>query len=191
MVSPHLGSRTEPYSWCRRGEVDLEIYGTDFWEIVRPEIVRRGPRKVLLAIDATGALDLSETLWVLIDELGAVAAAAGLEIEIPVGTNANDILENVLDDFPERLKLLSDAAALFILDKWAEEESQCQEICAAVVRSIGRHVQSVEFDSGVPGSGQVLNLWRFDKQFFLVGEGGVAEVFSTLREARMALKRFD
>src|SRR5688572_7951400 len=105
-----------PYSGVTERRSTLEIYGNDFWEIVRPKVVRRGPRKVLLAIDAADAADLSEILWVLIDELGADRVAAGLGIVIPVGANANDILEKVLEDFPKRLKLLPDTAALFILD---------------------------------------------------------------------------
>jgi hypothetical protein len=81
----------------------------------------------------------------------------------------------------KRLALSGDAAnrvALDLLDACAKlpEDNPGATLAGSVVEVIGTKVASMEFDSGVPGSGHVLEAWRVPKKIVVTGDdtGAVA-----------------
>ena len=75
----------------------------------------------------------------------------------------------------------ADSLALGLLDSWAEiGDDPGAEVSGLVVEALGKRVAHLEFDSGLPGSGQSLSAWRLGAQVFLVGESGAYGICGSL-----------
>ena len=167
----------------------MEIDGKDVWEVVRPIVVRIGAKRVIERITADGNTEIDTPVHALIDKLGVEAALRTVGAEMPSEGDTNDAVDEFLSKTQD-LKRVSDPVALMILDAWADDEEITGRVAAHIVRAFGQFVDSVEFDSGVPGSGQSVAAWRLKRRYFLTGELGVFEVFWSQREMHKELRSF-
>jgi hypothetical protein len=76
----------------------------------------------------------------------------------------------------------ADRVALKLLDECARlpEDNPGAQLADSVIEAIGTPLATNEFDSGAPGSGQVLSAWRVRNRVFVTGETGAFAVYPNL-----------
>ena len=137
-----------------------EMSGQSVWRALRPQVVAMGPLKVIRRIADRCPEELVEKFdeqMLLVDDRSK--AAGGFEQLVRPGRR-----------LPKAFEATADSLALGLLDAWAEVgDDPGAEVSGLVVEALGKRVAHLEFDSGVPGSGQSLSAWRLGAQVFLVG----------------------
>jgi hypothetical protein len=78
----------------------------------------------------------------------------------------------------------ADRVALKLLDECAKlpEDNPGALLADCVIQVIGKRLATNEFDSGVPGSGEVLSAWRVQNRVFVTSETGAFAVYRTIDE---------
>jgi hypothetical protein len=179
-------------SWCA-----MEASGRQpwIWRLLRPAVIATGPLKVLRRMGADGYLD--ERIPQVVERWGAERVLKRLCVNENAIDMADAAWERLADlaTSGKRLSLptreAANRVALDLLDACAElpeEEEEEEEdipgatLAGSVVEVIGTNVARMEFDSGAPGSGQVMEAWRVQKKIFVTGDTGAVAIYDNLTD---------
>jgi len=134
-----------------------------------------GPLKVLRRMGPDGYLH--DRISEVVEQWGAKQVLKRLRVDAN-SLDAGDAAWEALADLATPGKRLSaltredaDRVALKLLDECARlpEDNPGALLADSVIQVIGTELASNEFDSGVPGSGQVISAWRVGKRIFVTG----------------------
>jgi hypothetical protein len=165
----------------------MEASGRKLWKLLRPAVIAAGPLKVLRRMGPDGYL--YDCIPQVIEWWGAKRVLERLCVDENPIDPADAAWERLADlaTSGKRLSLSTREAnrvALDLLDTCAKlpEDDPGAALAGSVAEAIGTRVASMEFDSGVPGSGQVLAAWRIQKKIFVMGDDGAVEIHNNLRD---------
>ena len=171
-------------SWCA-----MEASGRQLWRLLRPAVIATGPLKVLRRMGADGYL--YERIPQVVERWGAKRVLERLCVDENAINMADAAWERLADlaTSGKRLSLptreAANRVALDLLDACAKlpEDNPGATLAGSVVEVIGTNVATMEFDSGAPGSGQVMEAWRVQKKVFVTGsDTGAVAIYNNLSD---------
>lgn len=164
----------------------MEADGQQLWRLLRPTVRAAGPLKILRRMGPDGYLH--DRIAEVVEQWGAKAVLKRLRLDA-ASADEVDAAWEALADLATPGKRLSrlpredaDRVALKLLDECARlpEDNPGALLADSVIRAIGTQLATNEFDSGIPGSGQVLSAWRVGNRIFVTDEMGAFAVYRTL-----------
>ena len=176
-----------------RLEAAMEIDGADAWREIRQWVLRKGPCAVIRRLAAGDVFDLENVAIDYCDETARairILDVAGHELtadEVASERAADFLIDGVMPAsrrLAPEVSAQANSVAMDFLDWWAQQEDNPGALMAGrIAEAFGREVDRHEFDSGVPGSGQVIYVYRLAGRCWLTGEYGVFGVASTPDQA--------
>jgi hypothetical protein len=167
----------------------MEIEGAEIWREVRERIVRIGPLKVLKKMVAAG-INVEGTFSNLIEDDDAAQLLNLFGEALPAEDDPMDagveLLQRIADE-PGQLRgerrRQAEALVLRLLDRWAEEGDNPGTVPAGrIIGALSSEIARWEFDSGYPGSAQVIHALRFGGRIAAVSEYGVFGLYGSVRD---------
>ena len=167
----------------------MEAGGRQLWRQLRPAVIATGPLKVLRRMGADGYLN--DRIPQVVERWGAKRVLKRLCVDENTIDSADAASERLADLATSGNRLSpstresANRVALDLLDACAKlpEDNPGATLAGSVVEVIGTRVASMEFDSGVPGSGQGLAAWRVRKKIFVTAdEIGAVAVWNNLSD---------
>jgi hypothetical protein len=168
----------------------MDIEGTEIWRDVRQKILKTGPVKVLRRLAGAGH-DLEDVFAAFVDDQTVAEVLDVLGEPLAPDADAREAAVDALLRLAggsRRLqgeqKQRADELVLRVFDAWAEQGDNPGTVQAGwVIGALNSEIARWEFDSGVPGSGQVIRAHRFGKAIATVSdEYGVCGLYGSPKE---------
>jgi hypothetical protein len=165
----------------------MEIEAADIWRDVRDRIVRIGPLTTLRKMVANG-VDLEDAFSAFVEQDDPVQVLELLGETVSAGDDPTDAAVESLQRLAlgrRRLgserKRQAEALVLRFFDSWAAQGDPVP--AGRVISGLSGEIARWEFDSGYPGSGQIIRAHRFGRAIAAVSDDyGVCGVYGTVRE---------
>jgi TPR repeat protein len=166
----------------------MDIEGTEIWRDVRQKILKTGPLNVLRRLaghdleDVFAAFVDDQTVADVLDVLGEPLAPDADAHEAAVDALLR--LAGGSRRLQGEQKHRADELVLRVFDAWAKQGDNPGAVQAGwVISALNSEIARWEFDSGVPGSGQVIRAHRFGRAIATVSdEIGVCGLYGSTKE---------
>jgi len=167
----------------------MEIEGIDIWRDVREQLVERNPIAVLRTLP-TSVDDLSDEFDAFLEVQDPLQVLEILGEPLLQGSEPRDAALEALQRlaagdrrFSREKKKQVGRLVLRFFDAWASREDNPGAVIAGrIISARSREIARWEFDSGYPGSGQSIGVYRRQRGVVTISEYAVYGFYSNLRE---------
>lgn len=168
----------------------MDIEGTEIWRDVRQKILKTGPVKVLKRLVGAG-YDLEDVFAAYVDDQTTARVFDVLGEPPAPDDDADDAAVEALQGLAGDARRLhgeqkrrAEELAMHIFDAWAEQGDNPGAVPAGwVIAALNPEIARWEFDSGYPGSAQLVRAHRFGRAIATMSdEYGVCGLYGSVKE---------